>query len=155
MGTLNQSVSSTGLGSSPVKGARTGWDITSVDASANMVYGQTSAFSKGTIVGNGDKYVISTLALQIDLSAPRFNTSNSVTVNKTTTYVGDELTYTVKLQNVGGAGADNVKVVSPVPPGMSFVAGSATIDGVTNAGATLASGISVGTVAAGATRTVT
>lgn len=152
IGTRNHT-SVTSSGATLVSGARTGWDITNVDASANLTYNQTSAFAQGTT--NQDQYVISGLALQIDLSAPRFNTSNSVTVDKTTTYVGDELTYTVSLQNVGGAPADNVVVRSLVPPGMSFVPGSAKVDGVANTNASLASGIPVGQVAAGATRVVT
>lgn len=143
----------TDTGATLQSGARTGWDITNVDASGNLVYGQTSAFSQGTT--NQDQYVITGLALQIDLSAPRFNTSNSLSVNKTSTYVGDELTYTLRLQNVGGAGADNVVVRSQIPAGMSFVSGSVTIDGAANASASLANGISVGTVAANATRLVT
>lgn len=143
----------TNSGATLLSGARIGWDITNVDASANMVYGQTSAFAQG--VTNSDQYVISTLALQIDLSAPRFNTTNAVAANKTTTYVGDEITYTVTLQNTGGAPADNVVVRSPIPAGMSFVAGSATVDGAAAPSGTLPGGITVGTVAAGASRIVT
>lgn len=143
----------TNSGATLLSGARIGWDITNVDASANMVYGQTSAFAQG--VTSRDQYVISTLALQIDLSAPRFNTTNAVAANKTTTYVGDEITYTVTLQNTGGAPADNVVVRSPIPAGMSFVAGSATVDGAAAPSGTLPGGIAVGTVAAGASRIVT
>lgn len=138
-----------------VAGARMGWDITNVDASANLRYNQTSAFAQGTVGSGGDQYTIAGLGLQIDLSAPRFNTTNAVAANKTTTYVGDEITYTVTLQNTGGAPADNVVVRSPIPAGMSFVAGSATVDGAAAPSGTLPGGITVGTVAAGASRIVT
>ena len=151
-GTKNHSVNANGS-SSEVNGARHGWDITSVDTSNNLTYNQTSAFAQGTTTG--DQYTIAGLALQIDLSAPRFSTSGALSADKTTTFVGDEITYTVRLNNVGSAPADNAVVNSPVPPGMSFVSGSAVVNGVAKPSATLAAGISVGQVAANTIATVT
>lgn len=151
-GTRNHRVFANGT-FAEVAGARQGWDITSVDTSSHLTYNQTSAFAQGQT--DSDQYTIAGLALQIDLSAPRFSTSGALSANKTTTFVGDEITYTVKLNNVGSAPADNTIVNSPIPPGMSFVSGSATVNGVAKPSATLAAGISVGQVAANTMSTVT
>jgi uncharacterized repeat protein (TIGR01451 family) len=150
-GTVNHNAAST----SYTSGGRQGWDITSVDVSSTLGSGQTTAFAQGTTTG--DQYVISSLGLQIDVGAPKFPTTVK-TVNKTTTVVGDVLTYTVKLDNTAGtADTTNVIFKDPIPAGTSFVAGSFTTDDVTQASAdpTSASGVAMGTIAAGTLKTVT
>jgi len=51
-------------------------------------------------------------------------------VDKTTTFVGDVLTYTVTVQNNGDAPANNVIFTDVLPAGTSYVAGSFTVDSV-------------------------
>ena len=53
-----------------VAGGRQGWDITNVDASAQLSRQQTSAFAQGT--ADGDDFFITALAMQIDVVAPAF-----------------------------------------------------------------------------------
>ena len=71
-------------------GGRQGWDITNVDASAQLTRGQTVAFAQGT--SSGDNYSINALGLQIDVGAPRFAFDGATTVNRGTAVLGDTLT---------------------------------------------------------------
>jgi uncharacterized repeat protein (TIGR01451 family) len=136
--------------SSLISGGRQGWDITNVDVSAQLTNGQTQAFGQGTTTG--DTYVISDLGLQIDIGAPVFAQAKSV--DKTMTFVGDTLTYTTALTNNGIVDATNVVFTDPPPPGTAFIPGTFKVNGIVQPGANPAAGVNLGTVAAGATRTV-
>lgn len=132
---------------------RQGYDITNVDVSSFLNNSQTTAFAQGTTTG--DQYVINALGLQINVGSPKFPTT-AASVNKTTTYVGDTLTYTVLIDNTSGtADATNVTITDAPPPGTTYVANSFAVGGITVAGAAPASGVNVGTVAAGSSKTVT
>ncbi len=145
-GSLNSTPGSQG------SGVRAGWDITNVDVSARMQSNQNTAYARGTTTG--DRYTISTIGLQINVGAPVFPTS-VLAVDKTQTYLGDILTYTATLNNTAGS-ADAINVVfTAVPPsGTTFLPGSFKINGVVSSGADPASGVAIGTVAAGASKTV-
>ncbi|MBW3658219.1 MAG: DUF11 domain-containing protein [Actinobacteria bacterium] len=72
---------------------------------------------------------------------------------------GQTVTYTTTIRNEGGADATNVVVTAPTPADATYVSGSARDDGapvVDGAGATnpFAAGYDLGTLAAGAERTV-
>jgi uncharacterized repeat protein (TIGR01451 family) len=130
----------------PSSGARQGYDITNVDISTLLTNNQTSAAARGTTTG--DQFLINALGLQINVGAPIFPVSTK-TVDKAIAKVGDILTYTVGLDNsTGTADANNVVFRDPLPAGLSYVAGSLTIDGAANAG-NIATGVNLGTVAAG------
>ena len=69
--------------------------------------------------------------MQIEVVAPVFDAEGATSVNSSTAQVGDVLTYTVEMDNKAGAtDADNVVLTVPLPAGMSFVAGSFTLDGI-------------------------
>ncbi|WP_039787977.1 DUF11 domain-containing protein, partial [Paenibacillus riograndensis] len=68
--------------------------------------------------------------------------------------VGENLTYTVAVSNPSGVSVNNVILSDPVPAGASFVAGSVTVNGASLPSANPGAGISLGTIAAGATSTV-
>ena len=143
-GTANQVPGTASVG-------RQGYDITNVDVSASLVNSQTSAFAQGT--STGDQYLINALGLQINVGAPSFPVTVKL-VDKTSTVVGDTLTYTIRLDNTAGtADATNLIFLDPPPAGTSFLPGSVSVDGVAVAGNPTA-GINVGTVAAGAVKTV-
>ncbi len=132
---------------SAVTGARQGYDITNVDVSALLANNQTSAAARGTTTG--DQYMINALALQINVGAPIFPSTVKV-VDKPITRVGDVLTYTITLDNTTGtADANNLVFTDNLPPGLSFVAGSLTIDGTAST-ANPITGATIGTIAAGA-----
>jgi len=145
-GTLNHTPGSNS------SGRRQGWDITNVDVSARMQANQNTAYARGTTTG--DRYTISTIGLQINVGAPIFPTS-VLAVDKSTTYLGDILTYTATLNNsAGSADALNVIFTSSPPAGTVFVTDSFKIGGIVQTGANPANGINLGTVAAGASKVV-
>lgn len=132
-------------------GARQGYDITNVDISATLLNNQTTAAAQGTTAT--DQYMINALGLQINVGAPSF-LSTTKTVDKTSTFVGDTLTYTIRMDNTGGtADATNVVLTDIVPTGTTFIAGSVLLNGGANAGNPNA-GINIGTVAAATSQTV-
>jgi uncharacterized repeat protein (TIGR01451 family) len=147
-GTFGTSNQTPGTGSA----GRQGYDITNVDISATLLNSQTSAFAQGTTTG--DQYTIDALGIQINVGSPIFPTGVKL-VDKAVAKVGDILTYSVVLNNTAGtANADNVTFTDVVPPGTSFVAGSFKVDGVTQAAANPVAGVNIGTIAAGASKTV-
>ena len=94
--------------------------------------------------------------MQIDVAAPGFGDARDATsVNRSTAEVGDVLTYRVDLDNKSGfTDANDVVLTVPLPAGMSFVAGSFTLDG-TPTGANPITGAAIGTVAGNTRREVT
>ncbi len=143
-GTSNQTPGTSSVG-------RQGYDITNVDVSASLVNNQTTTFAQGFTTG--DNYLINALALQINVGSPIFPLTTK-SVDKTVTFVGDTLTYTIRLDNTTGtADATNLTFTDAAPPGTSFVAGSLMIDGIANAGNPVG-GVNVGTVAAGAVKVI-
>ncbi|WP_390581347.1 hypothetical protein [Paenibacillus illinoisensis] len=96
---------------------------------------------------------VSSNVLVIPVSAP------NVTVVKSTdaidAVVGDVITYTVVVTNAGIEVVNNVVMVDPVPVGTVFVPGSVTVDGVARPTGNPNTGITLGSIAAGASVTVT
>ncbi|MBK4740108.1 DUF7507 domain-containing protein [Bacillus cereus] len=75
-------------------------------------------------------------------------------VNKLFTDIGETLTYSISLANIGNIAATNVIYTDPIPSGTTFIPGSVTVNGVTQAGANPANGIPIGSIAANSTTTV-
>ncbi|MNP66606.1 hypothetical protein D3C76_1623340 [compost metagenome] len=69
--------------------------------------------------------------------------------------VGDIINYTIVVTNNGIVAVNNVVLVDPIPAGSQFVIGSVAVDGVQRPTANPAAGIVIGTIAAGASSTVT
>ena len=139
---------------------RVGYDITNVNIAAQLQNSQTTAYAQGFTTG--DNFAINALAMQIDVNSPVFPVTVKQ-VNKTTTFVGDQLIYSIDLDNRAGNGAANsVSFFDAIPPGMTLVPNSVMIDtnpplpnvstvqtGVVQAGADPANGVVVGTVGVG------
>ncbi|MCM3749315.1 hypothetical protein M3223_18310 [Paenibacillus pasadenensis] len=68
--------------------------------------------------------------------------------------LGGTITYTIMVRNGGPDGATNVVVSDPLAPSLTFVAGSVILNGNSLPGASIISGVSLGTIAAGAAQTV-
>ena len=154
-GTLDSSGTFGNLNSTPgggLSGARQGYDITNVDATPRLINSQTTAFAQGTTTG--DNYAINALAMQINVTSPVFPVSVK-SVNKTSTFVGDTLRYSVNLDNTAGNGAANsVIFYDAIPAGMSLVPNSVTINGTVQPGADPLAGIPVSNIPVGAVVTV-
>jgi uncharacterized repeat protein (TIGR01451 family) len=154
-GTLNQPVGGN------LAQARQAYDITNVDVTSLLTNSQTTAYAQGTTTG--DVFAINALGLQINVNTPVFPVTGKQ-VSKATTFVGDQLIYSVDLDNRAGNGAANgLTFFDNIPPGLSLVPGSVMLDpspplpniptvqtGVPQPGANPVAGIAIGTVAAGA-----
>ncbi|MGH0430098.1 DUF7507 domain-containing protein [Bacillus hominis] len=75
-------------------------------------------------------------------------------VNKLFTDIGETLTYSISLANIGNIAATNVIYTDPIPSGTTFIPNSVTVNGVTQAGANPANGILIGSIAANSTATI-
>lgn len=109
---------------------RQGWDITAVDISDKLAASQSSAVIRFT--SDGDLYVPNALGLQIDSKGANIQITKSA--DKTFADVGEEITYTLILENTGAVEALNVTVSDLLPPETTLVDGSVTVDGAPYAG---------------------
>lgn len=109
---------------------RQGWDVTSVDVSNQLDVSQSSAVIRFT--SSGDLYVPNALALQVDSKGADIEISKAA--DKTYADIGEEITYTLNLENTGTVSALNVTLNDMLPPETSLVAGSVTVDGIPYAG---------------------
>src|SRR4051812_15831889 len=100
-GTRNQNAA----GTVNITGGRQGWDLMNVDISAQLGLNQTIAVAQG--FSAGDQYVINALATQIDVQSPAFKPDTKA-VDKLVTVLGDTLTYSVVVENIGSANAEHV-----------------------------------------------
>lgn len=137
-------------GASP--GQRNLYDVTRVDASAGLTTNQTSAvISFGT---NLDTYSVTNLGMSIEVMVPELIPIVK-SVSKTTAKVEDVLTYTLNFTNSDIFPADNVTITDVLEPGLTFLPGSGTVNGGTFPLANIESGVNIGTVAPGASETIT
>jgi uncharacterized repeat protein (TIGR01451 family) len=134
-------------------GARTTYDLASVDVSKFLGAGQQSAIIAPR--STGDTYYLKALALQVDVGAPRFSGSQ-LTADRASASVGQVVTYRYVVANSGDRTAEQATLSVPSPAGMSYVGGSFTRDGSAVAGGdpTVAGGVSLGDLAAGAVTTL-
>ncbi|KAI7255878.1 hypothetical protein KC345_g11060, partial [Hortaea werneckii] len=93
-----------------------------------------------------------TNTLTIPVSNPNLAVVKSTTT--TATNVGDTITYSVILTNNGIAAVNNVVFTDALPAGTAFVPGSVFVDGVARTGASPATGVTIGSIAPGASVTV-
>jgi uncharacterized repeat protein (TIGR01451 family) len=121
---------------------RYGLDITNVDASAAMVNSQNQAEARFT--SSGDAYVISGIAIQIDVDSPKIQMVKTVT--RAEAKVRDVLTYTVLVANTNDVEARNAVWTDILPPQVQFVPGSITVDGVPQPSADPVTGVNLGTI---------
>ena len=76
-------------------------------------------------------------------------------LNNQTPSIGDTVVYTIVIPNTGGLTASNVVVTDTLTTGITYVAGSAEVNGVAATGDPTAGGIQVGDIPAGESVTVT
>ncbi len=100
----------------------------------------------------------STTATQ-DLSITKLvrnqTTGQSIYVNSTNAYANDRLSFQLQLANTGNSTLGNVIVRDQLPYQLTYASGSTLVDGSYVADGIASGGINVGSIAAGATRTVT
>lgn len=112
-----------------LSGGRQGYDITSVDGSDFIEYGQTFAYAQGST--NGDKYLINALGIQIQVGAPIITMDERVNnALITTANIGAELPIVCTLVNKGTNDAIETLFRSRIPNGLEYVVGSVYVNGV-------------------------
>lgn len=131
-----------------ISAGRQGWDITAVDVSNKLEPLQTSAVFRFT--SSGDLYVPNALATQIDSQGASLSLTKSANTNAV--FVGQNVDYTILVENTGQLDAENVTIQDPIPTGLTLVNDTIEIDGVLQPNTFP---ISVGTVAVGQTKQVT
>jgi len=104
-----------------------------------------------------DGRIISSTATSNEVDIPIFSPMVPVTksVNAIDAVIGDVLTYSINIVNNNPAPITAVSLTDAIQPETVFVAGSVTVNGVSQPSANPESGISIGTVAQGASALVT
>lgn len=113
-----------------ISAGRQGWDITSVDGSAGISNSQTSAVFRFT--STGDLYIPNALGIKIDSQGAVITAVKSA--DKSFAFVGEEIAYSLQINNSGQISAQNVLVQDTLPPGLTLIPGSLSVNGVPQAG---------------------
>lgn len=92
-----------------------------------------------------------------DVTVPVIGVKVSATIRTrwSQTFAGEVVYYDVFVMNEGAVPVSGVNVAVSLPQGLTFLAGSVTVDDVRAPGASPASGVAVGTIAAGGSAVVT
>ncbi|MGL6106928.1 beta strand repeat-containing protein, partial [Romboutsia sp.] len=128
--------------------------VTTIPASNSLINEATTFFNydlnpttpiSGTIPSN----ITTTPVNQGDIEAVKASDPSTATI-------GDVVTYIVSIENTGNVPVYNVNFIDTIPNGTTFVANSVKINDVTLPGASPApiAGVSVGTISAGTTTTL-
>ncbi|WP_425495276.1 DUF7507 domain-containing protein [Paenibacillus tengchongensis] len=128
-------------------------DITSLPSPQLLVNQGAAAFSFTLPDGRTLGGTALSNTLTIPVSNPNLGVTKSTATTATT--VGDTITYTVLLVNNGIATVNNVIFTDALPAGTAFVPNSVTVDGAPRTGTNPATGVTIGSIAPGATVTVT
>lgn len=139
--------------------------IIATDASGNIANTSTWQVAAGTLDGIYSVYVAdprspSSWVLKDTFTVSKYDFSQSTkAVDKATAAARDELTYTIVVRNTGTRVSPAVTVLDLMPSRVTYVAGSTTLDGAAradvNGQSPLLGGLSLGTLAAGASRSIT
>jgi len=105
-------------------------DMDVVNVTSRLTAGQTSVDIQATT--NQDTYYLGAFITSISTFRPDFNSSTKTVadLNGGTVVPGDVLEYTVNAINSGNDTATNVVMTDVVPAGVTYLAGSTTVDGV-------------------------
>jgi uncharacterized repeat protein (TIGR01451 family) len=111
-------------------GSYAGVDLDVVDITAELTQGQTSAPLEAKTTG--DTYYLGGFITSLSTNAPDLTTSTktAVDVNGGLLLPGDILEYTITVTNDGNDSAVNTILTDALPPQVTFVPGSITVDGL-------------------------
>ena len=127
--------------------------ITNDTSVLQLVNSANAAFTFQSVAGGP---IISGVIPSNNATLPVYSPNLSIvkSANTTNATVGDQVTYTLQVTNGGNVGA-SVTIADNIPAGSSYVAGSFRVNGTVVAGANPATGVNLGTLAAGSVTTIT
>jgi large repetitive protein len=103
-----------------------GWDVDRLDATGLVANGATSADL--TFTTGGETYYPQALTFAVDVFEPSLDaTKQGIDVDGGNLIVGDEIEYTIDVENVGNDAADDVVLTDPIPADTTYVPGSLEI----------------------------
>ena len=108
-----------------------GIDMDVVDVKAQLQAGDTSATIQASSAAGGDTYALGAFVTSIATFKPDFATSGKtfVDVNGAPILPGDIIEYTVTITNTGNDASINTVMTDALPTGVTYVAGSTSVDG--------------------------
>ncbi|MCC6807316.1 MAG: DUF11 domain-containing protein [Deltaproteobacteria bacterium] len=106
-----------------------GLDIDVVDVSGRLMQGDTQATVQATT--SGDAFMLGLFVTSISTRAPNFSSTqkSAVDLNGGALLPGDTVEYTITMTNTGNDAAANATLYDPLPPQVTLVPGSITVDG--------------------------
>lgn len=144
-----------------IVGGRQGWDVSVVDVGSgdgSLNAGQSSAVLR--VDTTGDSFFPTTVSFEIDVNAPNFNSPNAFTADHTVVYAGDQVDFSLVMENSGTASADSIVLTIPLASQLSL--NTFAIDGVNGDASQspvltddLNSGVDIGTIAPATSKTIT
>ncbi|MCG7407078.1 hypothetical protein MH117_06585 [Paenibacillus sp. ACRRX] len=132
--------------------ARNKWDLSWLDISSTLEDNQSLIALQSSAAGTTDGIQIVALGSAVKVISPNISavlTGYNSESNLLYPYeVGQEIIYEIIVQNSGAANADNVIFNAAVDANCSFVPNSVIVNGVVKTGASIASGVNLGTIPA-------
>ncbi|KWX88541.1 hypothetical protein AMQ83_06100, partial [Paenibacillus riograndensis] len=126
--------------------------ITSLPSPQLLVNQGTAAYSFTLPDGRTLNGSVLANTVTIPVTSPNLAVVKSTATTAAT--LGDTIVYSVTLTNNGIAAVNNVVFTDALPPGTAFVPGSVLVDGVVRQGASPSTGVTIGSIAPGASVTV-
>lgn len=127
--------------------------VTSLPSPQQLVNIANAAFTFQSLAGGPViTGVIPSNGVSLPVYSPILSIVKSADIVNAT--VGNTITYRLEINNSGNIGATTT-ITDNIPAGSSFVPGSFTVNGTAISGANPATGVAIGTIAAGATSVVT
>ncbi len=132
------------LTQTPITAGRQGWDITNIDVSNEVVYGQEQAVIRLATV-SGETYLANGVGLQIDI-IPIVELTKEV--DQTEVEIGEQLVYTITIENTSSIDIENYILTDPLTTQFNIIEIEVNDVGVVG---DITTGLNLGTLSAGET----
>lgn len=133
-----------------VLGARNKWDMTGVNISNTLIPNQTQLVGQITVSELTDVLEVVAVVTEVNSSAPDITaTLTAYDMDGDNEYnleVGEPMVFSTQIKNNGKTPANNVTLTCPLDPTFTFIPNSVKINGVTQSGANITTGINIGTL---------
>lgn len=135
-----------------VPNARFHIDTTGLDISSTLLNSQTQIVTRSQGLDPNSFFMYDVYNIQIDVLAAILRVNKFV--DKDVAQLGDTLSYTIVISNIGNTSAENVVLTDIVPPGTALVSDSFTQDNILIPNADPSLGVQLGTIPADSITTI-